>query len=225
MFKFVSWVANIQNLPSCGSSASELHHGRQNSHPGPFHQHKEQIKIIRLKCLGKAEMEAHGKRHPSIVHVISLEMKLSFITTELPDAHPRAGTLSTGVCRAWQQKEDTAHSDFTGWHAAHFGFTGWHASHTGFTGWLTTHTGFTGWHAAHTGFTRTLLTEKSTLVSDHHHSLLLRLSKKLKSLQWSPSVRLERTQACQSNFHWPSRCSRLAISDGSDQTGFCSVAF
>lgn len=67
MFNYVCWVAKVQNPPPSGGSAGP--HFRsppllmETTTLGPFHQHKEKLKIIRCKCLIKTQMKAHYRRH------------------------------------------------------------------------------------------------------------------------------------------------------------------
>ena len=58
MFNYVCRVAKVQNPPPSGDlilpafQIPTIPDG--NNHSGPFHQHKEKIKIIRFKCPIKA---------------------------------------------------------------------------------------------------------------------------------------------------------------------------
>lgn len=54
-------------------AAPELHRGQRLNLEGPFHQHKEQIQVIRLQRLTKADMTAYEAQRPVTVDVISSE--------------------------------------------------------------------------------------------------------------------------------------------------------
>lgn len=67
MFNYVCQVVKVQNQPPSGDFAS-LHFSIPtiadgNNHSCAFHQLKEKIKIIGFKCLIKAQMKAHYRRH------------------------------------------------------------------------------------------------------------------------------------------------------------------
>lgn len=88
---FSSW-ANVQTRPPSGAPGClyvRVPPRRWPNRPSHFHRHKEQIKIIRLKCLIKTEMKVHYTRHPYRVDVVSFEMKHGLTGTSSVNTIPQ----------------------------------------------------------------------------------------------------------------------------------------